>query len=180
MYINPEITIANIIASISIIISFILAFFTYGQWKDKSKIARADYMNSLIEKLYNDETIAKTLYQFDYNSSWYSMGFHGNEQKELAVDKTLAFLSFICYLRQNDVLTEKEFSYFEYKIRRVISDSQMQDYFYNLYHFSRKHHTDFTYKYLYDYGNEHGLFDDDFKDKESYKRRDKYHKNINF
>lgn len=96
------------------------------------------------------------------------------------MDKTLSFLSFLCYLRQNDVLTEKEFSYFEYKISRVISDPQLQDYFYNLYHFARKQHTDFTYKYLYEYGDEHDLFDDDFKDKESYKKNDKYHQNINF
>lgn len=51
----------HIIAAISIIISFILAFSTYKQWKDKLKIARANYMNSLIEKLHNDEPIAKTL-----------------------------------------------------------------------------------------------------------------------
>ena len=62
----------------------------------------------------------------------------------------------------------------------MISDPQLQDYFYNLYHFARKHHTDFTYKYLYEYGDEHDLFDDDFKDKESYKKNDKYHKSINF
>ena len=45
-------------------------------------------------------------------------------------------------------------------------NQQVQDYFYNLYHFSKKFKTPLTFKYLFEYGKKGKMFDDDdFYDK---------------
>ena len=50
MYMNLEITTANIIALIAIMPTLILAIATYRKWQSKIKISRADYMQKLIQK----------------------------------------------------------------------------------------------------------------------------------
>lgn len=59
-------------------------------------------------------------------------------------------------------------------------NAQVQDYFYNLYHFSNKLSTPFTFKYLFEYGIKQKLFDNDFFDKDAYKKGGRYHHNLNF
>lgn len=56
----------------------------------------------------------------------------------------------------------------------------MQDYFYNLYHFSNKNNTPITFLYLFKYGEKIKIFDEIFYDKNSYLYLSQYHRYINF
>lgn len=42
--------------------------------------------------------------------------------------------------------------FLNYEVERILMNQQVQDYFYNLYHFSKKFKTPLTFKYLFEYG----------------------------
>lgn len=83
-------------------------------------------------------------------------------------------------MKRQKIITDKEFDFFKYEVERIIMNQQVQDYFYNLYHFSKKFKTPFTFKYLFEYGEKGKMFDDDFYDKSAYEKNKKYHRYLNF
>lgn len=117
---------------------------------------------------------------FEYNQTWYSAQFHGSGELELKVDKTLSYFSYICYLKKRRIISNKEFDFFKYEIERILMNKQVQDYFYNLYHFSNKFGTSFTFKYLFEYGKKKKVFDAKFYDNKAHEKDERYHCNINF
>lgn len=180
MTFTNEISITDITSIISIILVIIGGVFGYYQWLKNMKLRRAGYINELTEKIRTDEMIRDVVYLFDYVKEWYSGEFHDSGEQELKVDKTLSYFSYICYLKRQKIITDVEFDFFRYEVERILTNKQVQDYFYNLYHFSDRFNTPFTFKYLFEYGNDRKLFDEDFFDKESYKTNDKYHKYLIF
>ena len=96
------------------------------------------------------------------------------------MDKTLSYFSYICYLREQKIISDKEFNFFKYEINRILMNSQVQDYFYNLYHFSNKNNTPITFLYLFRYGEKIKIFDEKFYDENSYLYSSQYHRYINF
>ena len=70
---------------------------------------------------------------------------------------------------------------FQYELERILRNQQVQDYFYNLYHFSNKNGVPMTFKYLFEYGEKEKLFSKEMYDKESYKdERNYFHRYIKF
>ena len=178
---NPEITMANIATIIAALPVSFTAIYAGLQWRNNLLFERSRYMEKLIEKITSDEVIVEVLYMFEYDQEWYSEEFHENKELELKIDKTLSFLTYICYLRSQKIITDAEFGFFKYQIIRVLSDEQLEDYLYNLYHFTQKMpNAEITYKYLLEYAIKNKLFDEDFKNKDAYKYNKKYHHNINF
>lgn len=55
----------------------------------------------------------------------------------------------------------------------MLSDSQMQDYFYNLYHFSKKKNLPFPFNSLLEYGNENMPQGSNFFDSMAHDRKSK-------
>ncbi len=146
----------DIMTLISIIIGGIFALI---QWIKSNKYKRAEFINTLVTTLRNDSEISSIVYMFDYNSKWYSREFHYTENKiEHAVDKTLAYFSYICYLRNNKIISKKDFIFFEYEIKRIATNYSVQAYFYNLFHFAEKNNCEPTFKYLFDYCYTNKLF----------------------
>ena len=180
MTFSNQISIADIASCISLLLVIVGGLFGYHQWKKNTLLKRADYINELTEKIRTDEFIKETIYDIDYGKAWYSENFHGSGSLELRIDKTLSYFSYICYLKKQKIITNKEFDFFKYEIKRILDNAQVQDYFYNLYHFSNKFNVTFTFKYLFEYGKRNKLFDSDFFDKTSYHRNSQYHQNINF
>ena len=84
------------------------------------------------------------------------------------------------YLKHQHIISNVEFKFFKYEIDRTLINIQVQDYFYNLYHFSKKFNTPITFEYLFEYGRKIKVFNDDFYDKTSYVKGVKYHKYLNF
>lgn len=154
--------------------------FTLWQWSRANLLKRADYINDLLEKIRTDDDIKKTLASFDYDKSWYNLEFHGSGKSESKVDKTLSCFSYICYLKKMKIISEKEFTFFKYNTTTILQNTQVQDYFYNLYHLPKRHNTFSSFEYLFDYAKSEKFFDDDFYDKDSYKTNDKYHNYLSF
>lgn len=180
MFFINEITISDITSIISIILLIIGGIFGYYQWEKNIKLKRAEYINELTEKIRTDKYIKDVIYIFEYDIEWYSKKFHGSGELELKVDKTLSYFSYICYLMKQRIISQKEFNFFKYEIDRILTNDQVQDYLYNIYHFSNKNNTPLTFLYLFEYGKNTGKFDKNFYDKTSYQRCTQYHHYINF
>ena len=154
------------------------------QYIKTSKMKRASVFNDLIEKLRADPEIRKWIRIIDYGKDWYGEELHHSYDKEAAVDKTLQTFSYICYLRENKLIDEKEFSTIKYEIWRILGDKGVQNYMFNLYHFSsnffhRKYPKDvetFPFNFLLSYGVSERLIRDSFFDKNS----KEYNKILNF
>lgn len=145
-------SVAETLSLFSIIIAIIGGIFAYKQWKYANKTKRADFINQIINKLrYSDEMI-DIWYRIEYNSKWYDENFHNNKEFECKMDKFLSFLSYICYLYELKHITNKEFSILQYEINRTCKSSEIQNYLWNLYHFSAFQKYDCSFQYLIDYG----------------------------
>lgn len=174
-------SVSDVLSILTFLTVIIGGIFGFHKWRKDVNLKRAEYINVLTEKIRSDDAIKETLYDFDYDLSWYGKNFHNSGEKELKVDKTLSFFSYICYLRKKRIITKKEFAFFEYETNRTIQNNQVQDYLYNLYHFARKFNTPVTFYYLVQYGLDNGLLDDDFCDSSVCERNHPvFHKNLNF
>lgn len=180
MNVASEITVSDITSVISVVLVIIGGVFAYYQWKKNNALRRAEYINELTEKIRTDKGIRDVVYWLDYNESWYGEEFHNSGKKELKMDKTLSYFSYICYLKKQKIIRDKEFDFFRYEIKRILVNRQIQNYFYNLYHFSQKNEEPITFKHLFEYGEELKVFDDDFYDKTSYNKNSKYDRYIEF
>ena len=180
MIFKNEISISDITSIISTLFIFLGGIFGYYQWRKNVLLKRSGYINDLIEKIRSNNDIKDIMYMFDYDDEWYSEKFHGSGKLEFKVDKTLSYFSYICYLKKQKIISNKEFDFFKYEIERILMNPQIQDYFYNLYHFSKKFNIPFSFKYLFEYGKNKKMFDDNFYDKNAHKKDSKYHHNLNF
>ena len=124
-----EITISDVTSTVSIILVILGGIFGYYQWRKSVLLKRAGYINDLIEKIRTDEYIKDVVYMFDYNKKWYYESFNQSGELELKVDKTLSYFSYICYLKRQKIITDKEFDFFKYEVERILMNQQVQDYF---------------------------------------------------
>ena len=162
MIFDQTIGYAEIISFISLIFVIIGAIVTFVQWQKAIKRQRADYINELTEKIRTDIDIREIVYIIDYNVKWYNEKFQDSGDFERKVDKTLSYFSYICYLKHEKAISKKEFIFFKYEIERIVMNTQVINYFYNLYHFAQKFNCPITFKYLFDYGEKHKYFNKDF------------------
>lgn len=100
------------------------------------------------------------MYMIDYGTSWYDRNFHNREDDlEYRVDKVLSFLNYVCYLRKEKNLGKKEFRILCYEVNRVCISPDIQNYLWNLYHFSVKQGTECSFQDLIEYGMEKRIID---------------------
>lgn len=164
-----EWSIDNYLTVVSLGLVFIGGIFTIYQWRKTLDLKRADYIKELTEKIRVDEDIKNILYKIEYGEVWYDEDFHKskkNDDIESKVDKTLSYFSYICYLKSKKLITKAEFKFFEYRISRILSDKNVIDYFYNLYHYSEGIEANFSFYYLFEYGKKKKLINGDFFDKD--------------
>lgn len=159
---NEIFDIGDVLTALSLILAILGAFFGLYQWRKSLKIKRAEYINELTEKIRTDDDIKEVVYILDYGHIWYTSTFHDCGELERKMDKTLSYFSYICYLYQSHLITKKEFQFFKYEIERILTNAQIQNYFYNLYHFADKFNTPITFKYLFEYGKKNKMFDHEF------------------
>lgn len=169
MVFDKVIYIGDILNFVSICLVLLGGCFGYIQWRESIKIKRAEYINELTEKIRTDDDIKEIIYILEYDHIWYNSKFHDSGELERKMDKTLSHFSYICYLYETGQIKEKEFGFFKYEIERILSNFQVQSYFFNLYHFAQKIEVPITFKYLFEYGEDHEIFDDSFYDSTSKK-----------
>lgn len=145
----------------SIVIAFCGFAFGLYQFHENSKIKRAETLSKLIFRLWSDEEIRSVVNMFEYNDNWFDTDFHGTE-KEIIIDKTLQYLSFICYLYKHGILQEDEFNLFRYEISHLFKNRSAIKYMEYLFSFSRSElgkgdGIPFPFKALLSYGLENNL-----------------------
>ena len=176
-----NILVSNELKGISQLIAIIGGVFVFYQWQHNNRLKKADYINELTEKIRTDKMIKKTVYMFGYDKHWYSKEFHSGGNLEIRVDKTLSYFSYICYLKSRRIITKKELYFFRYELESILGNEEVQDYLYNLYHYSASMGVPMTFKYLFDYGKKEKIFIEEMYDKESYKDESTYfHRYIEF
>lgn len=156
MTFDNEFNISDVLTAISLLLVIIGGLFTLHQWRKNLKLKRAEYINELTEKIRSDEDVKHTIYLLEYDDFCYDSSFHNNIDIELPIDKTLSTFSYICYLRFMKIITENEFDFFSYEIRRILQNCEIQRYLYFLFDFSNKQNVPMTFKYLFDYGIKKG------------------------
>lgn len=126
MKFNNEFCISDIVSIISLLLVITGGVFAYYQWRRDIALKRANYINELTEKIRTDDSIKDVVYLLDYDDHWYSKEFHGSGKLELKMDKTLSYFSYICYLRKQRIISNKEFDFFRYEIERILKNQQVQ------------------------------------------------------
>ena len=167
-------TYTNTLTTISIFITVFGAIVALYQWYVSNKIKQAEFLHQLTVELRSDDIIREAFYAIEYDYHWYDDNFHnGKNGWESKIDKLLALLDYICYLKAQKIISEKEFSVLQYTVERVCSSPEAQSYLWNLYHFSQSQGSLLSFKNLVDYAIEKNLFPDKFTsiDCKSYKKR---------
>lgn len=155
------------------------------QWRKNGALKRAELIDGIFEKFRTDENVRKAVYLFDYNQDWYTEEFHGKSRRskgaEDSVDIGLTYFSYVCYLYQTNILRDEDFELFKYTIDRAIVNRGVQDYFYNLYHFSTRQGIPFPFPALLKYAEQNGLLTNGFFSIKSSDSEDGcFHRFLNF
>lgn len=151
------------------------------QWRKSVLIKRAELIDEILEKFRTDANIRKAVYLFDYDQLWYNEKFHEKSAKEDYVDIGLEYFSYVCYLRKIGILRRTDFALFRYSVYRALSNLGTQDYFYNLYHFSKSQHADFPFPALLWFASKEKILHDDFYRPDAYVKADTiFHRYLNF
>lgn len=168
-------SVSDILTLISIILAIFGGLFAYQQWKYSNKTKRANFIDQILNKLRFDREIVETINMIDYDFSWYNEKFHHNHNDvEYKVDKTLSYLSYICYLIKEKHISKRDFIILEYEINRTCISPDVQCYLWNLYHFSVSQKSKCSFQFLIEYGIQNKLIEEDeFMNPESkkYKKR---------
>jgi hypothetical protein len=171
-------TIDNYLNLASIILVMIGGIPALIQWHSGIKVKRAEFLEKIISKLRFDEEIIETMYMIDYNYAWYNENFHNNKMgPEKSIDKLLSYFDYICYLEKIKNITQKEFVIIKYEVNRILNSPCVENYLWNLYHFSIRNNTHCSFTNLIDHGIKNGRIDKiEFYNKNNIK----YNKYLNF
>jgi hypothetical protein len=158
-------SIDNYLSLILIIVMAIGSIFALIQWNSSIKIRRTEFLDEIINKLWFDANMAKTMHIIDNNPNWYAEDFHKSySDLGYQIDKLLSYFDFICYLHFIKNLSINEFSVIKYEIDRTCASPSVQAYLWNLYHFSNKIEAGCSFMYIIDYRNKKKIMDKEFKD----------------
>jgi len=163
-----NLTIDNYLTIVSIIIVSIGGFFALIQWCSSIKLRRAKFINKIINITRFDEGISKTMLIIDYdeNNNWYDDDFHNSDTAlEYQIDKLLSYIDYVCYLYSEEIISYNEFIVLEYKVTRICCSNSVQEYLWNLYHYSKiKMNVYCSFINLIDYGIKNKILPDNFKE----------------
>lgn len=120
-----------------LICAIVAGIVAYCEYKQKQKTDRAESFGKILMMLRDDPEIRRFIQDVDYGAFKFNGGFLESEG-ELIADKALSKLSYICYLKDNNLITDKEFSFFGYEIKRVLSNKDVQQYFDFIIHFAKE------------------------------------------
>ena len=100
--------------------------------KKANKIRRAELLRKLLDRYYSNEiadsikAIDKEKVAFSYKRN-FDVDDEGKKSISL-VDPVLLFFSNVCYLKNNGLLSPKEFEIFEWRLKKVMSNQSVLDY----------------------------------------------------
>ena len=100
--------------------------------KKANKIRRAELLRKLLDRYYSNE-IADSIKAIDKEkvAFSYKRNFDVDDEAKKSislVDPVLLFFSNVCYLKDNGLLSPKEFELFEWRLKKVMSNQSVSDY----------------------------------------------------
>ena len=169
-------TIDNYLTLISILLVLIGGVFALIQWNSTTKLRKAEFIDNIINKIRFDKEMAETLYTIDYDHFRYNENFQNKRDLEYKVDKVLSYFDYICYLYSTKNIGNTEFKILKYRISRICSSPSINEYLWNLYHFSRKSNNECSFMHLINYCIKNKLIKDEFINNST----DLFNKYLNF
>lgn len=156
------------------------ATFAVWKWRKDNAVKRSIKFRELIDNFQSDKNIKQMLYILDDDEIlWFQEKFVGDPNIAPVLDKLLFHICYVIYLyKKQKFITKDEFLTLSYMIDRPLQNPQLKDYLYNLKMYAESKGIQHPYKYLVDYGLEHGYLDDRFnvsKRKKGDHKRIKYH-----
>lgn len=145
----------------SILLIAIGGLFAYIQWVHTNKIRRTEFLNQIIEKIRFDEKLSLMLYSIEYGKFKYDSSFHDGKDED-KMDALMSYLNYVCYLIQEKIINQKEFSVLEYELTRVCSNEEVKKYLKFVYCFSLDNGGNYSFKNLVQYGIIKGLINKSF------------------
>lgn len=141
------------------------------QWKESNTNKRVEYLNSLLERLWNNKDIQEFILLNDYNKDWYNEAFHRSDDKTLPTqaDKTLSFMNYICYVVNVKVIRCKEKGLFDYYLSTLAKCDDMRKYIFDLYQYSILNDKPYLFTYFLDVCVKENLLPKGIKDKNFFK-----------
>jgi hypothetical protein len=124
---QPNVSIADIINGILLLIAIVGIYLTRSQIRDSRKIQQASFFKELYTSLFSDPDIREAYYQIEYGRFTYDNSFHGSQQ-EKQLDRLLSFVDLICYLYDEGLLTASEMRFFHYEIVQVYHNPNVRNY----------------------------------------------------
>lgn len=138
----------------ALILAIFGVLFSFIQWHKSVVIKRAEFLESVTDRLRYNKEILRTIYSIDYGEFKYDSKFHDpNNEEQCRIDMLLSVLDYICYLLERRTITKKELSSTVYILNRVCRNPEIQCYLWNLYHFSPAS----SYGYLISYCGKNGI-----------------------
>lgn len=162
---STEISISDIVATLSFLSIIIGGVFALYKWNTSLKLKRSEYIKELFDNIRTNPQIV--FYKFEYDEPWYNRDFHNSGELEEKIDYTLSYFSYICYLKDNNIIGNSEFKYFKYELERILNNIGFKCYMYNLYHFSKKIKQPISFVNLFKYAKRNKYFDKEFWNKDS-------------
>lgn len=154
--------ISNIATAVSAIIASVALLLAYLNYRQKLKADHAERMFNMFLGTKMNLEIAEFFRLIDYSTNgWYNKEFHKSNYEQL-VDNALIQFNHIVYLFDQKLLTKEEFIQYKYEIDKIVSNVDVQRYFFNLYHYSKKASLPFKFDKLLNYGSINGFIKNDF------------------
>lgn len=125
----------------TIVIGVIGFAFTIYQIKKASKVKQAEFVSKLLENIRLNERTLKAIYIIDYSENWYNIKFHNSGELEKNIDAFFSQIDYVCYLYSKKLLSEEDFSIFQYEVIRICTNYQCRSYLWNLYHWAKANKT---------------------------------------
>lgn len=151
----------------TLVLAIVGGIFALFQWSNSNRIRRVEFVDQILNKLRFEKKLVQAMYIIEYKDEWYNENFHNNSDFEPKVDALLSYLSYVCYLKNMRIIKEKEFSAFKYQLNRTCQSSSVEEYLWNLKHFSKKNNTNSSFEELEIYGKRQKIFSDEFNNEVS-------------
>lgn len=163
--------IAFVIDHIEFITAILAGITALFQWKQSNNNNRAEYLDKLLNTLWENKDIQNFLLLNDYNNDWYTEEFHRSDDKTLPTiaDKTLSYISYICYVVKVRIIRNDEKALFDYYINSLAQSDDLRRYIFDLYQYSIFSKKTFPFSYFLDYCIENNFINKEIKSKDYFK-----------
>lgn len=122
------------------------------QLHSSKKTQRGKLVGNLLQRFQSDKALSSAFSIIEYKNGWYDSSFHDNsEGNEVKMDQFLLFCNYICYLMKEKMITKKDFELFQYWLKRTCESSDVQNYLWNIYHYSLKQESPCSFSDLIEY-----------------------------